>query len=229
MQGSRKMLREQVIGCVLAVLLGPGVLGTLVKEAAVGEVAVLPCPSNDSEHRFQFWQINEDLIIGPGNALDHHKYKYDVLTGTLTIKGVSSRENGVYTCVCKKLGSNSSEPIQGSLFRSKSIELVVKKDWEVVYETDHMTNVFRVIIVLSVLIILAALGYIIHTMKRNSGPRFRAFLEDADAEEELITNRTASPYKTTVIPTSSLDTSGAVDTDFPKEFTVSVHSPHDGR
>lgn len=57
-----------------------------VIEVAQGETAVLQCPSNDKDHRFQFWWMKPDQIIGPGTVLNTEKFKYEVLTGTLYIK-----------------------------------------------------------------------------------------------------------------------------------------------
>ncbi|XP_046666192.1 uncharacterized protein LOC124358010 isoform X6 [Homalodisca vitripennis] len=102
---------------------------TLVQEVSLGETAILKCPSNDDNHRFQFWQLQtENLVIGPTNHFNKDKYKYDVLTGKLHIRGVSSNEHGLYTCVCKHITDNS--------FFSETVELLVKRDWEDVYETD---------------------------------------------------------------------------------------------
>jgi len=55
-------------------------------EVAPGETAVLHCPSNDEHHRFQFWWMKPDQIIGPGTVPNSDKFKYEVLTGTLYIK-----------------------------------------------------------------------------------------------------------------------------------------------
>jgi hypothetical protein len=55
-------------------------------EVSPGQTAVLQCPSNDEQHRFQFWWMKPDQIIGPGTAPNSDKFKYEVLTGTLYIK-----------------------------------------------------------------------------------------------------------------------------------------------
>ncbi len=57
-----------------------------ILEVSVGETAKLFCPSNDDNHRFQFWQLKSNEILGPGNKIDERKYKYEVLSGTLYIK-----------------------------------------------------------------------------------------------------------------------------------------------
>lgn len=55
-------------------------------EVEQGDMAVLQCPSNDDQHRFQFWMLNTKDYIGPGSSTHKDKYKYEVLTGTLFIK-----------------------------------------------------------------------------------------------------------------------------------------------
>jgi len=57
-----------------------------VKEVTAGHLAELPCLSIDEHHRFMFWQIGNNDVIGPGNPLNEKKYNYEVLTGTLQIR-----------------------------------------------------------------------------------------------------------------------------------------------
>lgn len=57
-----------------------------ILEVSIGETAKLHCPSNDDNHRFQFWQLKSNEILGPGNKINERKYKYEVLSGTLYIK-----------------------------------------------------------------------------------------------------------------------------------------------
>lgn len=57
-----------------------------VKEVAAGHLAELPCLSIDEHHRFMFWQLEDNDIIGPGNPLNEKKYNYEVLTGLLQIR-----------------------------------------------------------------------------------------------------------------------------------------------
>lgn len=57
-----------------------------ILEVSVGETAKLYCPSNDDNHRFQFWQLKTNEILGPGNRINERKYKYEILSGTLYIK-----------------------------------------------------------------------------------------------------------------------------------------------
>lgn len=67
-----------VLDCVLS--------QTIVQQVDVGDTAILPCPSNDDNHRFQFWQLQGDQVVGPGKEVNKAKYKYEVLSGTLYIK-----------------------------------------------------------------------------------------------------------------------------------------------
>ncbi|XP_054261813.1 uncharacterized protein LOC128985878 isoform X2 [Macrosteles quadrilineatus] len=124
------MAEVAVVTMILAALIPLYQAVTMVQEVGLGDMAVLNCPSNDESHRFQFWQLQtQNLMIGPTNKFNRDKYKYEVLTGTLYIRGVSSNEQGVYTCICKHISNNS--------FYAENVELVVKRDWEEVYETDH--------------------------------------------------------------------------------------------
>ncbi|XP_046666187.1 uncharacterized protein LOC124358010 isoform X2 [Homalodisca vitripennis] len=170
---------------------------TLVQEVSLGETAILKCPSNDDNHRFQFWQLQtENLVIGPTNHFNKDKYKYDVLTGKLHIRGVSSNEHGLYTCVCKHITDNS--------FFSETVELLVKRDWEDVYETDPFTNVFRITLTVVLLIILAALVFVIYNSWLDRTARFRALATDEESPDEAgSSHRTAG---TNLRPLTSLYT-----------------------
>lgn len=44
-------------------------------------------------------------------------------------QSVLADDHGLYTCFCKHLDGNS--------FKQDSVQLVVKQDWEELYETDH--------------------------------------------------------------------------------------------
>lgn len=72
--------------CLLALGLASALADVIVKEVAAGGMAILDCHSNDDHHRFAYWQLHDDKVVGPGNAYDDFKYKYEVLTGRLFIK-----------------------------------------------------------------------------------------------------------------------------------------------
>lgn len=63
-----------------------------ISEVPAGSTAVLNCTSNDYNHNFMFWLLNnKSQVIGPGNDYDEKKYKYEVLSGKLRID-VSTEE-----------------------------------------------------------------------------------------------------------------------------------------
>lgn len=74
------------LSVLLLTLLTEMTSAVTVVEVKVGETAVLPCPSDDDQHRFQYWKLDSDVIIGPGAELDKHKYKYEVWSGKLFVK-----------------------------------------------------------------------------------------------------------------------------------------------
>lgn len=137
-----------------------------VKEVSAGHLAELPCLSNDDRHRFMFWQLTDDKnIIGPGNSLDENKYNYEVLTGQLFIRGVSTAESGFYKCVSRGIADNSAINVN-------VVELVVKKDWEDVWENDFETNLLRGMAAVMVVVLLVAIILLIVTMKRRRINKF---------------------------------------------------------
>lgn len=188
----------------------------IVQEVNVGSTAVLPCPSNDDHHRFQFWQLQGDQIVGPGNAVNRAKYKYEVLSGTLYIKSVSTAEAGFYKCVSKGLTDPS--------FNIQGVELVVKKDWEEVWETDTETNVYRVLVVVAALILLLGLVFFAYRLiKRRRSSRFRDMSDEESPDEGTAHGGSYNvsnlpPMTQTNISTSQGMENPALDTDFPEGF-----------
>ncbi|RZF35417.1 hypothetical protein LSTR_LSTR006961, partial [Laodelphax striatellus] len=170
-----------------------------VQEVNVGDTAVLTCRSNDDDHRFQFWLISTKELLGPKNEIDKHKYSYRVLSGELHIRNVSVKEHGVYTCICKHLSNNT--------MNVKSIELIVKQDWEQVYDNDHEvnylninffqmyikvsnffkfidsfhTNSFRILLLLGMVLLLGALVFVLLTLRNDRS----TFFKDLEDEEPL--------------------------------------------
>lgn len=63
----------------------------VVVQVPFGETVTLVCDSNDAKHSFIFWFVNEkNIFVGPSYHYDNAKFKYEVLSGNLTVK-VSSR------------------------------------------------------------------------------------------------------------------------------------------
>ncbi|XP_050526485.1 uncharacterized protein LOC126897095 isoform X2 [Daktulosphaira vitifoliae] len=143
-------------------------------EVAPGDTAILQCPSNDDEHRFQFWWFKPNIMIGPGHDIGHSKFRYEVLTGTLFIKEVTSEEIGVYTCICKHL--------EGETLFVKSVQLAIKKDWEDVWEHDYTVNMVRVVAVISVLVLITLLMYLYYLTTYKTSNRTLHFRDDSDED-----------------------------------------------
>jgi len=148
-------------------------------EVSPGETAVLQCPSNDEHHRFQFWWMKPDQIIGPGSVLDSDKFRYEVLTGTLYIKQVTPQESGIYTCVCKNLGNIS--------LQARSVQLEIKREWSDLWANDYTVNSIRVAAVLSVLVLLLLLLYLFYLTAYKNGNRTLHFRDYSD--EDISTDR----------------------------------------
>ncbi|XP_026814399.1 uncharacterized protein LOC113554655 [Rhopalosiphum maidis] len=144
-------------------------------EVSPGQTAVLRCPSNDEQHRFQFWWMKPDQIIGPGTAPNSDKFKYEVLTGTLYIKQVTAQESGIYTCVCKNLKNIS--------LSARSVQLEIKKEWKDLWENDYTVNSIRVAAVLSVMVLLLLLLYLFYLTAYKNSNRTLHFREDYSDED----------------------------------------------
>lgn len=57
------------------------------QEVEVGKIVTLHCKSNDDYHNFMFWHLSKtDAVIGPRNQFNSKKFKYEILSGNLTIK-----------------------------------------------------------------------------------------------------------------------------------------------
>lgn len=224
---------------LLACGLASAMANVIVKEVAAGAMAILECHSNDDHHRFAYWQLHDDKVVGPGNAFDDYKYKYEVLTGRLYIKGVSSSEAGFYKCVSRALAAADPANI-----KIDNVELIVKKDWEEVYEDDTENNTFRAVTALSVVLVFLLLLLFFLRMRRSRPLRFRDLIDEESQDEAPAaaaqSQARADVYRPTTLPSSSQgpgqggqsgqghsakDNLVAVDTDFPTVF----ESSHDGR
>ncbi|XKL64316.1 hypothetical protein PGB90_004402 [Kerria lacca] len=153
-----------------------------ILEVSVGETAKLFCPSNDDNHRFQFWQLKSNQILGPGNKINERKYKYEVLGGTLYIKGVSLDEHGIYTCYCKHLSK--------STYNAKSVMLVVKSDWQQLWENEEV-NLFRLGVIFIVATLIIMVLYVIYNnIKRDQLLQFKDFTNE-NVLDEISSRKTS--------------------------------------
>ncbi|XP_012164559.1 uncharacterized protein LOC126915516 isoform X1 [Bombus affinis] len=186
-----------------------------VTKVPAGHIAELPCLSSDDHHRFMFWHLTgNNRIIGPGNLMDENKYNYEVLTGKLFIRSVSTAESGFYKCFSKGISDRSN-------ITSNTIELIVKKDWEDLWENDFETNLLRGMAAVMVIVVAIAIVLFIITTKRRHN---RNFFDLEESRENSPAKYTPNIY--TVPPPSmsipTIDEGGidneALDIDFPRVF-----------
>lgn len=220
-----------LLGPALAAALPAALAEVMVKEVPAGGMAVLECPSNDDHHRFLYWQTHDDQVVGPDNPLNEYKYKYEVLGGRLSIKGVSTAEAGFYKCVSRSVAAGAAN------LRIENVELIVKKDWEDVYENDAENNTFRAVAALSVTLVALLLLLFFLRMRRSRPLRFRDLIDEESQDEAppaVVAAQNQSPgdvYRPTTMPSNGgasmakENLAVAVDTDFPTVF----ESSHDGR
>ncbi|CAK9810951.1 hypothetical protein ANTQUA_LOCUS6701 [Anthophora quadrimaculata] len=199
---SLSLLRNGVDGGTVTVL-----------EVPAGHLAELPCLSSDDHHRFMFWQLKDDhRIIGPGNAMDENKYNYEVLTGKLFIRGVSTYESGFYKCVSRGILDHSAINIH-------VVELIVKKDWEDVWENDFETNLLRGMAAVMVIVVGIAIALFIITRKRKRSRRFFDLEESREnSPSKYMPNLGVGATIPPSIPEESGIDNAALDIDFPRVF-----------
>ncbi|XP_017764037.1 PREDICTED: uncharacterized protein LOC108553572 isoform X2 [Eufriesea mexicana] len=203
---------------LLLSLLRNGVNGgtVTVTEVPAGHLAELPCLSSDDHHRFMFWQLTDDnRIIGPGNPMDENKYNYEVLTGKLFIRGVSTAESGFYKCVSKGISDHSAINIH-------VVELIVKKDWEDVWENDFETNLLRGMAAVMVIVVVIAIVLSIITSRRKRNHRF---FDLEESRENSPAKYTPDVHAGPAVSTPTIDggidggiDNSALDIDFPRVF-----------
>ncbi|KAL6428080.1 hypothetical protein ACFW04_008449 [Cataglyphis niger] len=179
-----------------------------VKEVTAGHLAELPCLSIDEHHRFMLWQFGNN-VIGPGNPLNEKKYNYEVLTGTLQIRGVSTAESGFYKCIAKGI-------LDESKFNIHSVELIVKNDWEQLWENDFETNLLRGMTAVMVVVVAIAVVLLIITVKKKRNQKFFDLEESRDnSPARYISNNT--PGASSGTGNVGVD-NAEVEIDFPKVF-----------
>ncbi|KAJ8985614.1 hypothetical protein NQ317_015107 [Molorchus minor] len=102
--------------CVPIELIGPE--GLLIKEVPYGESVLLKCRSNEGRYNFNYWMFSRgSVVIGPSNTYDKSKYRYEILSGNLTIRGVTDDDQGLYSCVSREVNGGprkgGSRPTEG--------------------------------------------------------------------------------------------------------------------
>ncbi|XP_015607701.1 uncharacterized protein LOC107273723 [Cephus cinctus] len=188
----------------------------MVREVSAGHLAELPCLSSDDYHRFMFWELKDNQhIISPGNPHDSEKYNYEVLTGKLFIRGVSTAESGFYKCVSRGIADTS-------VIKIHVVELVVRKDSEDVWENNFETNLLRSMAAVTVIVLAVAIVLFIVIMKRRKNHHFFEMQESRENSPARY-NPKVQNVPSTEVPTS-VESRGidnvAMDVDFPKVFKL---------
>ncbi|VEN49209.1 unnamed protein product [Callosobruchus maculatus] len=131
------------------------------EEVQLGDTAVLKCGSNVKNYFFDFWIVDKkNLVIGPSNeGYDKGKYKYEILSGNLTVKEVNTDDAGDYYCVSRQVEGNKK-----FIIRTK---LIVNYDWHKVEEHSSSINTIRIIISLIGIVLLGIAGYVVYTIWRD--------------------------------------------------------------
>ncbi|KAL1505363.1 hypothetical protein ABEB36_004947 [Hypothenemus hampei] len=186
--------------------------GVLVRTVVGGSTVDLTCNSNDENHNFQYWHLlNKGIIIGPDNNYDKAKFRYRILSGNLTIKAVSTDEEGLYECVSKSLN--------GQDLKIKMVRMVVLNDWQDVYENDYNINVIRVLIALITLVLLSMGAWFVYRIWKDRY-RYPSYLrsgdddDDDESTEELFSQQPSTSKKVpnNIVPaTSSVHTNDVFD------------------
>ncbi|XP_050303631.1 uncharacterized protein LOC126741287 isoform X2 [Anthonomus grandis grandis] len=167
----------------------------LVRTVPHGATVVLECRSNDPTHNFQYWHLlNSGIIIGPENEFDKAKYRFEVLSGNLTIRAVSKEEEGLYECV--------SRGVKGENVNVKVIRMLVKRDLEDIYLNDYNINLIRILIAAITLVLLSMGGWFVYRIWKDRY-RYPSYLQpeeedDDDSTEELFSQPSTSKQSSSV-------------------------------
>ncbi|CAH1977221.1 unnamed protein product [Acanthoscelides obtectus] len=186
------------------------------EEVQFGDTAVLRCRSNVKHYFLDYWFINrKNLVIGPANDdYDKGKYKYEILSGNLTIKAVNTEDAGDYYCV--------SRQVEGNKIYTQRTKLIVNYDWKHIEEHSSGINTIRIIISLIGIVLLGIAGYVVYTIWRDRyrHPRYlEQDDEDDDSAEEIFrapvasTSGTSRP-KSPIVKASKSDNFESISTDF---------------
>ncbi|KAJ8676325.1 hypothetical protein QAD02_012112 [Eretmocerus hayati] len=215
------MLRLSLL-CLCLCLYKQGTHGASVSvtEVEVGGLAELPCLSIDDFHRFMFWQLKDDTpdktrIIGPGNPPDEKKYNYEVLSGKLLIKSVSTAESGFYKCVSRGIEDNSAINVH-------VVELVVKKDFQGLTESSFETHLLWGMAITMFILVGIAMTLFILILKRKRAQQNVFGIMD-ESRENSPAKYISSMQSAPMTPSSrNLEAGGianmGLDVDFPKVF-----------
>ncbi|CAG9773062.1 unnamed protein product [Ceutorhynchus assimilis] len=200
-----KMSNKDIVQIIAALLLlTPAIAvpipevqqGVFVRTVPWGSTVVLHCTSNDPLHNFQYWHlVNKGLVIGPANQFDKGKFSYGVLSGNLTIRGVSKQEEGLYECV--------SRAVKGEDMNIRVVQMVVQSDLGNIYEDDYNINLIRILIALISIVLFSMGGWFVYRIWKDRY-RYPSYLQnneeddDDDSTEELFSQPQPSTSKSSV-------------------------------
>ncbi|XP_056642000.1 uncharacterized protein LOC130448598 isoform X1 [Diorhabda sublineata] len=156
-------------------------------EVSVGQTLVIACKSSDLNHTFEYWILDNNVIIGPSNQnFDNDTFILDAISGNLTIKSISKELDGIYACVSKNIIGNER--------RVERTRIIVEQDWEEVYEHDSNINLIRVLIIAATLVIVGIGGYIVFRMwrERYYYPSYLGHEDEGGSREEIYRSPTTS-------------------------------------
>lgn len=186
-------------------------------EVSVGQTLVIACKSSDSNHTFEYWILDDNVIIGPSNTnFDNETFTLDATSGNLTIRSISKELDGIYACVSKNT--------VGDERKVERTRIIVEQDWEEVYEHDSNINLIRVLIIAATLVIIGIGGYIVFRMwrERYYYPSYLDHEDEVGSTEEIYRSPTTSGIGRSRSPrrivlersTSHLIENDTVSTDF---------------
>ncbi|KAK6637288.1 hypothetical protein RUM44_007702 [Polyplax serrata] len=158
-------------------LLFPIAESVVVQTVKSGETAILPCPSDDKIHRFQYWLLKNDMTIGPWNS--SNTFRYEVWSGQLIIKNVTEEDSGLYQCFSKKL--------MGRELKSETVSLLVQIELEKSTAKDTQVNANRIVICFLVLLMVVIFGaFCFYIRRRTSAGEVCHFISQSTVLECLI-------------------------------------------
>lgn len=212
---------KYIVLCLCLILAKQAIAETslTVSEVQAGDLVELICLSSDDDHQFMFWQLADDkYIIGPGNPLDESKYNYEVLTGKLYIREISTDESGFYKCISREIRNNSDVNIH-------IVELIVKSDMQELEDNSFETNLLRgMALIMFMIVSIAIILLIIMVKRRRAEQQFFDLLEESrenSPEKHAGYVHSASMLRTpsarATLPPGGID-NVAFDVDYPKVF-----------
>ncbi|KAK9881919.1 hypothetical protein WA026_018113 [Henosepilachna vigintioctopunctata] len=184
-----------------------------VKKFPIMENAVLNCSSISKNHNFYCWyHLDSDTIIGPYNEddFDFTKYGYEVLSGNLTIRTITEKEAGLYSCISRGIDNDGVR-----ITSVKVLTVGYNKD------PESEANSLRLILAILSSVLFCSIVFVAYRIWKDRfvHPRYLDNLEDDDeensAEEIYRAPGTSGIIKQSIVKEKPKDyESPLVSTDF---------------